>query len=67
MKMPEMDGSSFYRTVRKNKPALSNRIIFSTGDAFTEKTQVFIDSVANPHIEKPFNLKELKEVIALVL
>lgn len=63
MKMPEMNGSDFYRIVKEKKPSLSNRIIFSTGDVLSDTTRVFIDSVTNPYIEKPFNLSELKEVI----
>ena len=63
MKMPVMGGSDFYEIIKAKKPSLKDRIIFATGDLLGETTRVFIDSVMNPYIEKPFNLSELKEVI----
>ena len=63
MKMPVMGGSDFYEIIKQKKPSLKDRIIFSTGDLLGETTRVFIDSVMNPYIEKPFDLNELKEVI----
>jgi len=65
MKMPGMNGSDFYRIVKKRNPSLSDRIIFSTGDVLSETTKEFIDSVINPCIEKPFTLTDLKKAIAL--
>jgi CheY-like chemotaxis protein/anti-sigma regulatory factor (Ser/Thr protein kinase) len=65
MKMPGMNGSDFYRIVKKRDPSLSDRIIFSTGDVLSETTKGFTDSVINPCIEKPFTLTELKKVISL--
>jgi CheY-like chemotaxis protein len=63
MKMPVMGGNDFYEIIKAKKPSLKDRIIFATGDILGETTRVFIDSVMNPYIEKPFDLKELKEVI----
>jgi CheY-like chemotaxis protein len=67
IKMPEMNGNDFYCALKEKKPSLMNRIIFSTGDALSETTRTFIDSVPNPCINKPFSLSELKEVILSVL
>jgi CheY-like chemotaxis protein len=67
IQMPRMNGSDFHCTIKEQKPSLADRIIFSTGDALTKTTQVFIDSVTNPYIKKPFNLNQLKEVIFSVL
>ncbi|MBM4308492.1 MAG: response regulator [Deltaproteobacteria bacterium] len=67
MKMPVMSGSDFYEIIKVKKPSLKDRIIFSTGDLLGETTRVFIDSVMNPYIEKPFDLNELKEIIIQLL
>lgn len=67
IRMPEMSGIDFYRIVKEKKPFLRDRIIFSTGDVLSDTTKTFINSVTNPHIGKPFNLNELKEVITLIL
>jgi CheY-like chemotaxis protein len=63
MKMPVMGGNDFYEIIKEKKPSLKERIIFATGDLLGETTRVFIASLMNPYIEKPFDLKELKEVI----
>ena len=63
MRMPGMDGEGFYSILGKGKPALRNKIIFSTGDVMSRKTKAFMSSIKNPWIEKPFNLKRLKEAV----
>ncbi|MBM4324173.1 MAG: response regulator [Deltaproteobacteria bacterium] len=67
MKMPVMGGDDFYEIIKQRKPSLKDRIIFSSGDLLGETTRVFIDSVMNPYIEKPFDLNELKEIIIQLL
>ena len=63
IKMPEMSGIDFYNIVQKKWPILKDRIIFSTGDILGDQTGMFINSVPNPCLEKPFNLTDLKEAI----
>ena len=64
MRMPEMGGIEFYKTIKEKKPSLKDRIIFSTGDVMNDLTRAFFELVTNPHLEKPFHFDELKEVIA---
>lgn len=63
MKMPGMSGAHFYHFVKEKKPSLKDRTIFITGDVMGERTKTFMETIANPHIEKPFDLNELKKVI----
>jgi CheY-like chemotaxis protein len=65
--MPGLGGPDFYRMVTEQKSHLKDRIIFITGDALDESAKAFIDSVTNPHIEKPFNLNKLGEIIVKTL
>ncbi|HVU03785.1 MAG TPA: ATP-binding protein [Polyangiaceae bacterium] len=51
--MPRMDGPGFYAALREHRPALSSRIVFMTGGAFTAATRSFLESVPNVHVEKP--------------
>ncbi len=67
IRMPGMDGEAFYRIIGQKKPFLQNHIIFSTGDVLNRSTKAFLGSIKNPRIEKPFNLKHLKEVITDLL
>jgi hypothetical protein len=36
---------------------------FVTGGAFTERAQRFLTSVPNPHLEKPFTIEQLLEIL----
>lgn len=65
--MPEMDGREFYHILKQRRPSLIDRVIFSTGDIMRESTREFLESLPNPHIEKPFDLDALREVIIRLL
>ena len=67
MKMPGMDGASFYREVRASNPALAKRIIFITGDTVSPDTRAFLQRVSNPVLSKPFKIGPLREAIESVL
>jgi len=42
-------------------------MIFLTGGAFTERARAFLERVANPRIEKPFEVSNVLTMIARVL
>jgi two-component system NtrC family sensor kinase len=67
MKMPGMDGASFYREVRLRDPILARRIIFITGDTISPDTRAFLQRVPNPVLSKPFKIGPLRDAIESVL
>lgn len=67
MKMPGMDGASFYREVRQRDPAQARRIIFITGDTVSPDTRAFLQRVSNPVLSKPFKIGPLRDAIESVL
>ena len=67
LKMPGMDGASFYRQVRQRDPALARRIIFITGDTVSPDTRAFLQRVSNPVLSKPFKIGPLRDAIEAVL
>jgi signal transduction histidine kinase len=67
MKMPQMDGASFYREVQARRPDLARRIIFITGDTVSPDTRAFLQQVANPVLAKPFKIGPLREAMESVL
>ena len=67
LKMPGMDGASFYRQVRQRDPALARRIIFITGDTVSPDTRAFLQRVSNPVLAKPFKIGPLRDAIEAVL
>lgn len=62
--MPEVSGMDVYETVLEERPDLAERFIFMTGGAFTERARAFLDRVSNPKLEKPFDGKTLRMLVA---
>jgi CheY-like chemotaxis protein/anti-sigma regulatory factor (Ser/Thr protein kinase) len=61
--MPQVTGMDVYAAVVKIDPDIAERIIFVTGGAFTDSARKFLDSTPNQHIEKPFDLKTLRNLV----
>ncbi len=61
--MPQVTGMELYAVIRELDPAQASRIIFLTGGAFTMTAREFLDQVANPRLEKPFDLTELRKLV----
>lgn len=62
--MPEMDGSRFYGEIKLRFPELVNRIVFMSGGTFETGIEAFLETVPNPRIEKPCDLKTLRNIVA---
>jgi fluoride ion exporter CrcB/FEX len=58
-----MDGAQLYHELQRIAPELVERIIFMTGGAFTAAAREFLDTVANPRIDKPFDLDTLRALV----
>ncbi len=63
-RMPGINGEQFYGLAVQQKPSLSRRIIFLTGDMVNEETLKFLQSVGNPHLAKPFELGKVRKIVA---
>jgi CheY-like chemotaxis protein len=62
--MPVVTGMDLYAELLRVAPDVAGRIIFMTGGAFTARARAFIESVANPVLEKPIDLGKLRTFIA---
>ncbi|MPZ22340.1 MAG: response regulator, partial [Dehalococcoidia bacterium] len=67
LKMPGLSGEEMFWGIVSARPALARRVIFITGDAGSEESSLFLRSVQNPTLEKPFQLQKLRDLIARVL
>ncbi len=63
MKMPLMDGKEFFLKIREKFPLLAKRIVFITGDVANQQTISFIKETGNLHLQKPFTIKEVKDLL----
>jgi CheY-like chemotaxis protein len=61
--MPEISGMEVYEKAVALYPKLADRFVLVTGGAFTPRAKAFLQEVALPRIEKPFDEFALKELI----
>lgn len=62
--MPDVSGMDVYRRVTERRPERGSRFVFMTGGAFTPKARDFLASTPLPCLEKPFDLRQIREVVA---
>ncbi|MBN1209149.1 MAG: response regulator [Myxococcaceae bacterium] len=59
--MPEMTGMEVHAQLDAVAPERAARMVFVTGGAYTPAAQSFLERVANPRLEKPFEPEKLRE------
>jgi signal transduction histidine kinase len=67
LKMPRMDGKTFYRTLAATTPGLARRVIFVTGDVAGTDAETFLDESGCRWLAKPFRLGDLLRTVRDVL
>jgi CheY-like chemotaxis protein len=65
--MPEMSGVDLFQALEAVAPEQCKRVVFLTGGAFTPRAQEFLARIANPRLEKPFDIDELLVLIRKVM
>jgi C4-dicarboxylate-specific signal transduction histidine kinase len=63
LQMPDMSGVELYASVKQQWPELADRFIFITGGAFSAEARRFLEDPNIACINKPFQLRELLELI----
>lgn len=66
-KMPGLNGQQIYERVRLSNPALSERMIFFTGDIINDKAERFLRESRRVCLSKPFSLVEFRAAIGKAL
>jgi signal transduction histidine kinase len=59
LRMPRLDGPSFYRAIAASSPALARRVIFVTGDVAGTEAERFLEESGCRWLPKPFRLADL--------
>jgi CheY-like chemotaxis protein len=59
LKMPRLDGPSFFRELEKRNAPLARRILFVTGDVAGTEAERFLEESGCRWLAKPFRLKDL--------
>jgi PAS domain S-box-containing protein len=67
LKMPRIDGMTFYRTLATTFPDLARRVIFVTGDVAGTDAETFLEESKCRWLAKPFRLGDLLKAAREVL
>jgi len=59
LKMPRVDGMTFYRQLETDSPDMTRRILFVTGDVAGTEAERFLEETGCRWLAKPFRLKDL--------
>ncbi len=62
--MPEMTGIELHAHLLRIAADQAERMLFVTGGAFTATSREFLDRTTNLHIEKPFNVRQLRALVS---
>jgi Response regulator containing CheY-like receiver, AAA-type ATPase, and DNA-binding domains len=58
-----VNGADVHAWIRENRPAMSSRLLFITGDIANEETGAILKSTGIPFIEKPFRVQQLISIV----
>jgi CheY-like chemotaxis protein len=67
IRMPGLSGIQLYAWIQAHQPAMTRRILYTTGDSFDPETREFLDHARLPNLSKPFDLKKLKQALGDLL
>ena len=62
--MPEMTGVEVYERAVAARPELGHRFVFLTGGTFDDVVRAFLLGVPNGLVEKPFDTRDLRALVA---
>lgn len=63
LRMPDMDGPALFAWLKRERPDLAGRTVFSTGDTLGAPAARFIADAGRPVIEKPFTPESVSRVL----
>ncbi len=67
IKMPGMNGVTFYNHLKETDPSLAERVVCITGDIISPANKAFLNETGIRYITKPFGIDDLKEQVKSVV
>jgi PAS domain S-box-containing protein len=61
--MPDLSGLELFDELRQRRPGSERKLVFMTGGMFTPRAQAFLERVDNPRVDKPFDMRVVRELI----
>jgi len=67
LRMPDLDGPTFYDILTSQYPTLRLRVVFLTGDTLSADSIAFLKQCGQPWLPKPCTIVAVRSAIAQVL
>ncbi|MDP1833290.1 MAG: response regulator [Geothrix sp.] len=67
IRMPGLSGMDLYDWLKAQRPGMTRRILYTTGDSFDAKTRTFLETNQVPFLGKPFDLRQLRQSLERLL
>ena len=67
LRMPELDGVTFFERLAQQYPHLCHRVIFLTGDTLGSESMVFLEQCGQPWVSKPCRIADVRSAMQQVL
>ena len=64
IRTPGMSGMELYQEMQKNYPALTGRVLFTSGDTLSVGIKQFLEDNGRPYLAKPFTPGELRSFVS---
>ena len=61
--MPDINGIDVHEYLSQSYPSAARKMVFMTGGAFTARAKSFLSTVANEHVEKPFSMAQITDLV----
>ena len=61
--MPQVTGMELHASIAQVDRSQADRIVFVSGGAFTSAARQFLDAIPNRRIEKPFELRRVRDLV----
>jgi DNA-binding NtrC family response regulator len=62
-----VDGGGVYQWIKVNRPELSQKIVYITGDIVNEDTVAILRETGAPCVEKPFRVQDLISTVEMTI
>jgi CheY-like chemotaxis protein len=62
-----VDGGGVYQWLKVNRPELSRKIVYITGDIVNEDTVAILRETGAPCVEKPFRVQDLLSTVEMTI
>ena len=66
LRMPDLDGPTFYDILTSQYPTLRLRVVFLTGDTLSADSLAFLEQCGQPWLPKPCTIVAVRSAIAQV-